>query len=343
MSIYDNRTGPAYGDGSPNSGYANNQYILRWWTSEHDTLLQDAIRDMLWYWYLTITDRIVAITEPKVIEEWQNSDPICSDYAWYNVLMNFSIARAYVLGYVQSVRKPEWKTCPLCSKRFLENSLPFPLIERIGVNHINYCAPCLKQALLDRGYEKTQEQVIHYLVNLADTLQRVPSQGFYDDRDIFWGLNNAERTRLLEILREKPSTECVKHHFKSWFEALIAAGVLEEGTQKTSRGIRCLALDGHICFSLGEKTIDDLLFYEGIAHQKEVQYPEGHYRTDFLVDDTYVEYFGLAGNSEYDTKIRIKRAICKNHGIKLVEIYPRDLETIKKLRHKLINTGILKP
>ena len=90
-----------------------------------------------------------------------------------------------------------------------------------------------------------------------------------------------------------------------------------------------------MCFSLGEKTIDDLLYSRSIRHEKEVPYPEGGFRADFEVSGDFVEYFGLKGDPEYDAKTETKRRLCRKRGIKLIAVYPRDLASRKKLEAKL--------
>lgn len=116
---------------------------------------------------------------------------------------------------------------------------------------------------------------------------------------------------------------------------MIEAGILEDGTRRSSMGTQCLAKDGHVCFSLGEKTIDDLLFELNIPHTKEPYYPEGNYRGDFLIGDVIIEYFGLIGNVEYDKKVEIKRQIAKMHNLSMIEIFPKDLIDTRKLIEKL--------
>jgi hypothetical protein len=91
-----------------------------------------------------------------------------------------------------------------------------------------------------------------------------------------------------------------------------------------------------MCFSLGEKTIDDLLFALGIPHEREPVYPEGNYRADFLVNGAFIEYFGLAGDAEYDAKTKRKKQLCEAHGVRLVSILPRDLVSSKKLESTLL-------
>jgi hypothetical protein len=116
---------------------------------------------------------------------------------------------------------------------------------------------------------------------------------------------------------------------------LIEAEILEDGTRRSSMGTQCLAKDGHVCYSLGEKTIDDLLFELNIPHTKEPKYPEGNYRGDFLTGEIIIEYFGLIGNIEYDKKVEIKRQLAKKHNLTIIEIFPKDLIDTNKLIDKL--------
>ena len=336
MSIYDRRDKPAYSRFSVKRSYSRNPHILKWWTSAHDQLIIEQIKKDQWLWYWGITDEVVKITPSKVIEAWQQEDPLCSEYAWYNVLMYFAAARAQSKGFTKKIRKPAWKTCPLCGQRFVEDSLPVPLVRRLGIDHLDFCAPCLSEALFQGSDTLSEAQTLSYLQELATVLQRVPSQGFGEGVEDLWGLDFQERLALLRVLKKKPTVRRVKELFGSWLNALVEAEVLEDGTRRTSRGTQCLAKDGHVCLSLGEKTIDDLLYSRGIAHEKEPPYPERNFRADFLVGDVFIEYFGLKGDPDYDAKTKVKQRICKKHGIRLISIYPSDLASIKKLQRKLL-------
>ena len=337
MSIYDYRDRPAYGLFKTEPHYAKNRYILKWWTHEHDKLLATQIAQWQWVWYWTITDEIVKSTPATTIESWEKIDPLCSKYAWYNILMNFAAARAEQLKLTIAIRHPQNKTCLLCKNSFIEDSLPMPLIERLGIDRLDFCAPCLRDTVLQGlGNDSASKKDIYkYLQDLANLIQRVPSQNFGESVADLQDMENEERLALLKLLRHKPSVKRVKAIFGSWLNALIQAGVLEDGTRKTSRGIQSIAKDGHVCLSLGEKTIDDFLYARGIQHEKEPRYPEGNYRGDFKVDSTFIEYFGLAGNPEYDAKTKEKIRLCKKHGITLIAIYPQDLISRKKLEAKL--------
>jgi hypothetical protein len=148
-------------------------------------------------------------------------------------------------------------------------------------------------------------------------------------------MKNDERLALLTLLKDKPTIGRVKLVLGSWLNALIRAEILEDGTRKTSRGIQSIAKDGHVCLSLGEKTIDDYLHIHGIHHKKEPHYPEGNYRGDFEVGTAFIEYFGLTGDPEYDAKTKKKIRLCEKHNITLVALYPEDLISQERLENKL--------
>ena len=338
MSIYEARDNSAYGNHLVGTRYADNKFILKWWMEIHDHLLSKQISEKQWAWYWSITERIVSATDPAAIDTWKREDPLCSQYAWYNVLMYFSASRAEQIGLTSFIRNPRRKTCPLCSQSFVENSLPLPLIERLGIDQLDYCAPCLKDIILPGvGNEVTTPQDIKsYMIELAQLINRVPTQDFGANIFDLEGISSGDRLLLFRLLQGKPALRRVKSVFDSWLAALIDSGVLENGTRKTSRGIQTLAKDRHVCLSLGEKTIDDFLFDRGIHHEKEPKYPIGNFRADFLVDGVFIEYFGLAGNAEYDEKTRIKIRICQERNIKLISIFPADLISHEKLRRKLL-------
>ena len=342
MSIYDYRDKPAYGLFKTEPNYSKNRHILKWWTPEHDELLAVQIARWQWVWYWGITDGIVKATPSTTIESWKKTDPLCSKYAWNNILMYFAAAPLNNLDLQKQYDALKVKTCPLCTKSFVEDSLPMPLIERLGIDRLDFCAPCLRDTVLQgsRNDSASEKDILKYLQDLASLIERVPPQNFGEGMTDLLDMEKEERLALLKLLRVKPSVRRVKSVFGSWLNALIQAGVLEDGTSKTSRGIQSIAKDGHVCLSLGEKTIDDFLYDRGVHHEKEPRYPEGNYRGDFKVDSAFIEYFGLAGNPEYDAKTKEKICLCKKHGIALIAIYPQDLISQKKLESKL-SVGIV--
>lgn len=345
-SQYEERTCPAYDSvmrALVKPAMAKNPFILKWWTIDHDKLIKRQILKSQWYWHFYIRDEVILHTDSSIIEIWKQEDPACKrgigTNAWYNVLDYFAFARAEQIGLASLVRKPKWKTCPLCDNWFLENSLPEPLARRLGVYKLDFCAPCLTPKILQNAGTNvlTKEEVKEYLRELSSIIQAVPHQGFGEGAEDILYLNNEQRLAVLRLMSDKPSTEHVKNLFISWFHALVESGILEKGARKTSRGTMCLAKDGHMCLSLAEKTLDDFLFNHGVTHTREPHYPNSNYRADFEVKGVYIEYFGLVGNDLYDQKIQEKKKIAKDAGIQMIPIYPNNLLNIDWMSKTLLS------
>lgn len=337
MNSDDGRTEPAYRWNT--LPRYNNPNIARWWTTEHDEFMKQMIDKWQWHWYWVLTEAAVSMTPPfrrDVLVAFQEAER-GQVGVWYNKIMKFAITRAENLGLTRRIRAPQWKVCPLCNERFVEDSLPGPLTKRLGMDHLDFCAPCLKKIVYQGTGDKnaSREQIIEFVHDFTNTLQQIPSQGFGEGMNDFEGMNFDQRTAVFRVLQRKPSTERVKAVFGSWLQLLIEAGVLTEDARRTSLGTQCVAKDGHICFSLGEKTIDDFLAAHQIAHNREPDYPESGYRADFVVNGVFIEYFGLQGDSDYDKKTEEKTKLCKSHNIELISIYPADLANTSRLEKKM--------
>lgn len=231
MSVYDHRDRPAYEGFDADPDHSENPYILKWWTEKHDHLLFREIKAQQWAWPWKITIEIVAISPPEAISTWKSEDPACSKYAWYNVLMYFAISRADRLGLTSAIRPPEWKRCPLCGEDFIEDSLPVPLIDRLGINQLDFCAPCLRDTVLQNNGNDavSREEIMSYLRDLANVLKRIPPQGFGGGMHDLLDMSTEERLVVLRRLQQKPASRRVKELFGSWSKALIEAGLLEDG------------------------------------------------------------------------------------------------------------------
>jgi len=337
MGIYDQRTKPAYRIDNIHKDFANNQYILDWWSSAHDQLIIDLIHQYQWCWSCEISNSVQKITDKAIINKWRNKDPICKKFVWYNVIMYFAVARAEVKNFTSEIRSPEWKVCGLCSNRFIENSLPFPLIKRLGIDRLEFCAPCLRDTVLQSSGSDyvSKEQVINYIREFFKITGVIPpSNSNIGYNDLLY-LSYEERKEILKILQIRPTNKRVKELFNSWANALQQSGLLGDYSLKTSRGIHTYANDGHLCLSLGERTIDDFFFEHGIKHEKEPTYPDSNFRADFKVGDYLIEYFGMTGDPDYDKKTKIKKDICRTNKIHLISIYPNDLKDEKHLKKKL--------
>jgi hypothetical protein len=272
-----------------------------------------------------------------VLENWIETDPLCRRYAWNNILMHFSIARAEVIKVTKQIRSPQWKICGLCHNRFIENSLPFPLVKRLGIDRLEFCAPCLRDTVLSKsGYDNASEdQIKKYIRGIYKITGVFPNSNYYVGYNDLLNLDYEQRLEFLKLLKIRPSNLRVKEIYNSCANAYQQAGIIGEYLLTTSRGIHTVANDGHLCLSLGERTIDDFLYEHGIEHEKEPSYPDSNFRADFRVGDILIEYFGMAGDPEYDKKTKIKKGICRTNQIQLISIYPNDLRDEKHLERKL--------
>jgi hypothetical protein len=328
MSIYDYRDKAAYSHNF--QVYKNLAYDL-WWSTLHDELIIKLMKNYRWNWYWKFVDHLPEVTNPKILSHLQ------SQINSRNNIMYYAITRSSELELTKHIHPPATKSCLLCDNSFIEDSLPMPLMERLGAYNLDYCAPCLSNIVFQNsGNSKLKKtEMIQFITELTAALEHIPPQNFGERMDDLISMTKEKRTDVLKVLTKKPTYNCVKKKFGSWLKALIESGILIDGTRETSRGTHTFALDGHLCLSLGEKTIDDYLHRNAIPHEREVYYPDTNYRADFVVGGVFIEYFGLAGNADYDTKILVKKRLCELHKIKLIEIYPKDLISSNGLSKKL--------
>lgn len=218
-----------------------------------------------------------------------------------------------------------------------------------SLNEIDFCIKhALGKNMCNDSHEAniSKERMIQLINDLINLIGFIPPSSFKENLTYLNYLDKNSFNKSIKILNDMPpyeksypSPNSYKEVFGSWFKALIAAGALENDTQKMSIGYRCLANDGHECYSLGEKNIDDWLHLHNIPHEKEPLYPTGYLRADWKVDKFFIEYWGLKGNEDYDKKILIKREISKEYNIPLIEINQDDLPNLEMKLKILKNNG----
>jgi hypothetical protein len=346
MGKYDTRTG-SQADGLRWSARdLEDDVILRWWGERHVEALRRCIHDFQWSWYFRCSRYIRAELSDEELLEWCRSDPrvhLLPGPPGYDevgrfwggggreLVDGFSWAYGHVHGLVAAIRPSMSVTCGYCGQDFEEHSVPDNLIERLRVDQIDVCTPCLRDTLIRfsggvGAHGASKEEISEFISRLTRLANRIPSSSFgYDDVGSLWGRSTAERVEILELLTHRPSRKRIRDLYGSWLAALIQANVLEDGAHQTARGVRSIASDGHVCLSLGERTICELLTQAGIAHEKEVLYPEGSFIADYRIGHTLLEYVGLEGKHDYDARTRLKQDVAARHGIPLELITPRDL------------------
>ncbi len=228
MGSYDRRDGPVYTNVSADPASAANPFILAWWTSNHDDILARMIEELRWWWPWSVAARLTALTQPETIERWRDEDPRANIATWENVLMHFAIARADQLGL--TTRKSERRKCPLCEQQFDEDSVPEPLVQRLGARQIDFCAPCLTPLIYRlRRYDLSAERILQWASQLTAVLNRPPTQFFGERKTDLVPLTTVQRLAVFKLLENAPSALCVEREFGSWRNVLVAAGI-RQGT-----------------------------------------------------------------------------------------------------------------
>lgn len=168
----------------------------------------------------------------------------------------------------------------------------------------------------------------------------------YTKPDIVDILNDFyKRTKRIPAKRELKgiSDKCI-NMFGSWNNAIRATG-LEPNRSHDNRMYKrskTKADDGHRCDSISEALIDNWLTKNNIMHERDFLYPDTNHKADWVIANCkiFIEYFGLANDSpRYYREIIRKRGLCKEHRIRLIEIYPTDLYPRLSLEKKF--TGVV--
>jgi len=125
-----------------------------------------------------------------------------------------------------------------------------------------------------------------------------------------------------------PNHTTYRDYFGTWNNAIKAAGY-EPNEQWFATARDLLAKDGHKCDSISEIIIDDWLFENHVPHIREYLYPERRYSCDFVVNNIFIEFFGLVNapdiSPNYMEIIKNKKEMCKKYNIRLIELYEKDL------------------
>lgn len=292
------------------------------WDSNCDKLLAESVAKFAWDWSLYFEKMIRDYLSPdmlKTLNRASNND---------QNLFLFSEKRLFELGI--EIPEPSLLKCAGCGINFMNWSVDPRLGERVGYK-ILFCQDCYYKASYGLGNPSAdKDTMLEQLSIISNIIGTVPNSSFLRNLKLI-NLSEDNQVTLIKTLLAMPSYEKFVDEFDSWLQALILAGVLEGGVQRTPRGVRCIANDGHVCNSLAEKTIDDWLHVRNIQHEKEPVYPyhvhlnPSRMRADWKVKDVLIEYAGLMDDPTYATKMKTKQDLAKNFGISLIVLEPEDI------------------
>jgi hypothetical protein len=315
------------------------------WDSQCDQIVRDLTDKYAWDTHSHITEAIVAYLPPDRLAAFKQACEARKTRSWSSVLAYHGLARQKQMRL--KVREPRLLECAGCGKKFLESSVRSSLAERVGYK-IRFCHDCYSKVFWLNDYSAgpssmSQDEMLNQLATLATVLESVPLATFVKQPDLATA-SEEKQIAVVKSLLAMPSYSTYVETFGSWLKALILAGVLEDGTQPSGRGTRCIAADGHECLSLAERTIDDWLSAHDIPHEKEPLYPyhfylnpSGRMRADWRVGETLVEYAGLMDEPEYAAKMETKQEIAAEFGFPLLLVLPQDILSLDETLGRLID------
>jgi hypothetical protein len=219
----------------------------------------------------------------------------------------------------------EWKTnhpdgnCVFCGCKLKKTHPDLRILAALRGEMLSVCWDCLRDAVSPqpwdmrrRPFVKTREEIVRVVRELALETGVLPIS------DPLKYLSQVPKEKLLSavrLLRTLPYESLRRDLYpEGWSQILSDAGLLDQEV-RSGIGIRCTAEDGHVCRSLSEKFIDDWLYRNHIPHEVEPPYPYDHelntsgMRADFLVEDVWIEFFGLMNRPDYRAKTELKNAL----------------------------------
>ena len=253
-------------------------------------------------------------------------------------------------------------TCLICQRRLLNNGSavaePDWYARRYGLGP-QYCTDCISIILCDHDWKfasmgsfaeirpRPGSPSFSLDVDYERAVQIVGTQLFVDHFD-FIPPSNLNRASFVEriIARQlPPEAEASelralgllpfayysKRIFGDWAHLLNCAGLLAASRSGHS-GYRSIASDGHVCLSVGERTVCEYLTKIGIAHEKEPLYPYDaqsnpgeKLRADFRVGSTLIEFAGRLSDDQYVERLKVKQNLALAHGLTWICITDKDL------------------
>jgi hypothetical protein len=223
--------------------------------------------------------------------------------------------------------------CPICGGRFWSAILSPWMIRQYGP--ARFCNRCCVRARNGR-VSADRAEMIAGLRRLAAAIEGIPQQQLAAIITLA-GMNDDRRDAVLTGLIVAPAPQAAKARLGgTWLRVLQASGLVEEAW-RPARGTYCFATDGHPCRSLAERTVDDFLARNGIAHESEPRYPGSARRADWgLANGTFIEYAGLLADSKYAAEIDDKRRMAATNGVDLIVLVPEDLTNLEHALRRVL-------
>lgn len=305
-----------------------NRELERLWTREVSEVGRKLMDAVGWYWTYYFADLAARAIGADAFRKWRDSDPLCRQRPWREVLTSFAIARARRAGELERLPLPELRGCELCRAKFLDVALP-PRLMELTVGRASYCGRCLLEVFgfagVEDGYSEARD-----LDAVVQFFRELPAQR------LFLFLSGV-KDRLAEVRkrhgREVPSD--------IWLTGLRELGHLDRFGAVTRSERLFRTTDGHLHACLGSAMVDNWLTALAVSHRPDARYPTepelnplGTLRADFLAGDVYVEFLGLRGGDEFSKAVANRVELARRSERELVLIYAEDLVVPDVLERK---------
>jgi len=185
----------------------------------------------------------------------------------------------------------------------------------------------LKKDYNNTNKDKIKKFLIDKLKEFAKELGRTPMQ--------------------LEIKDNKdmPGHVTYNRYFGSYSNACIIANLVPNMCLFGKNKNVLLSKNNDICLSISELIITNYFIDNNIYYERNVLYRDlindkrckGKITDWILKDNIIVEFFGMPNKDYYRVKMEEKISICKDNNIKLIEIYPNDINKLDEIFKDYIN------
>lgn len=321
--------------GKPTRPQVVSEHISSWWAPQHDQMIVDEIKLRRWYW--DVSQAVLESIPPDDLQIWKAVDPAIGKLSETALIRDYADHRVAAQKIAVPSPAPLPKLCACCAQPFIESSVPPRRLSGPGFESIPYCRVCIDQ--VDEGsWHSSPAEIVGYIRDVFAEFCCVPTSGW--PLSLHASAAPENRVRAFQILARRPTRDAVKAAFGGWFQAMAAAGIVDAAGERGYFGTRSVATDGHVCLSMGERTICELLTSAGVEHAHEPRYPDSKMRADFRIGHAYVEYLGLAGRQDYDEKTERKKAHAQRHGLQLELVYPRELGEQDRLLKRLAKLAV---
>lgn len=198
------------------------------------------------------------------------------------------------------------------------------------------------------GEEAPQAMTFHAL---AYAIVHPEEALIYDDEISGFKKSSTVQQVIDSFIRHPVMSEKIQEfmlkYFRTEWEAITSKGhqMKPEEMVEYRRSLPCVGLDGRNYKSTGEKRIADYFFERNIpySYEKNFWWEGLNYKPDFTIHLTHqkrkgivIEYYGMAGNKEYDKQTVQKRNFWKEQSdYYYTELYPDQVTSSEAIDHCL--------